>query len=554
MRINAEKIWLLWDRPSARIVTFLIIILIIWLVEFIDISALVSGNAPTPLNWGEAIIETIVAALLFFVSLLLYQYNTRHLSRINEQLRSQESLYRLLTDNSSDVIWMMDMNMQYIFVSPSIFKLTGYTPDEHLNMTIPQKYSEESVSRIHQIFEDKLNYIKEGDAGDVDFPIRIELQYYRKDGSTVWTEVDLNLYYNDNAELCGIVGSTRDISQEKIMLSRLHQQQVRYTEQANTLNAFFNALQAIALIVNSDGTILSSNRFLTDLLEVHHAREPENIFEILGEAHQGEIKKHLHDIENGSAPDQYRLSFHKRTYQCSAHLLPSSSSHANRFAILCYDITDLEQSQISLRVYQERVSLINKILRHDLMNHCSSMRSALRLYKRHDKKEFLESLGQILDKSIHLIKSMKDLEQFVRENPSLIPLELTDTLAQIIPSYDRIQFSITGSAKVMGDFALASVFDNIFKNALTHGQASKIAIKIQRDATQVTIEIADNGRGIPKKVKTRIFTESYIFGKTGNTGIGLDIVRRTIDRYGGSVDVQDNFPHGTIFTLVLHAG
>jgi signal transduction histidine kinase len=106
----------------------------------------------------------------------------------------------------------------------------------------------------------------------------------------------------------------------------------------------------------------------------------------------------------------------------------------------------------------------------------------------------------------------------------------------------------------MGDFALASVFDNIIKNALTHGQADKIAITIQRDATHVRIEIADNGRGIPKKVKSRIFTESYVFGKTGNTGIGLDIVRRTVDRYDGTISVHDNFPHGSIFTLVLHAG
>lgn len=554
MRVNAEKICGIWNKPLTRIIVFLTIVLIIWLVEFVDIAALISGDEPTPFNWCEALIETFLAALVFFASLLLYQYNTQRLKQINERLCTQEAQYRMLTDNTSDVIWMMDLDMHNVYVSPSITRLTGYTPEERLQMKIAEKHPEDSVHRIRQIYGELLNKIKDGMVTDAEFPVRMELEYYRKDGSTVWTEVDFNLYHDDAGDLKGVVGSTRDISQKKKMQARLQLQQQRYTEQANTLNAFFNALQAIAMIVDIDGTILSSNQYFKELVSSQHASEPENIYEILGEAHENEIKKYLQEVKENDAPSMYHLNFLKRIYQCTAHLLPTSTPHNRRFAVLCYDITELEQSQISLRVYQERVSLINKILRHDLMNHCASMRSAVRLFKRHDKREFLDSLEQILEKSINLIKGMKDLEQFVRENPALTPLELTDILAQIIPSYDRLQFDIKGSGKVMGDFALASVFDNIIKNALTHGQADKIAITIQRDATHVRIEIADNGRGIPKKVKSRIFTESYVFGKTGNTGIGLDIVRRTVDRYDGTISVHDNFPHGSIFTLVLHAG
>lgn len=61
----------------------------------------------------------------------------------------------------------------------------------------------------------------------------------------------------------------------------------------------------------------------------------------------------------------------------------------------------------------------------------------------------------------------------------------------------------------------------------------------------------DNGTGIPDKIKDKVFNEGFFHGQTGNTGIGLHIVRKTIERYGGSISVEDNEPSGTIFKINL---
>ncbi|MCF7793756.1 MAG: hypothetical protein K9N09_04600 [Candidatus Cloacimonetes bacterium] len=52
-------------------------------------------------------------------------------------------------------------------------------------------------------------------------------------------------------------------------------------------------------------------------------------------------------------------------------------------------------------------------------------------------------------------------------------------------------------------------------------------------------------------MKPKIFEEGFIHGETGHTGIGLYIVKKTIDRYEGSISVYDNEPKGVVFEINL---
>ena len=61
----------------------------------------------------------------------------------------------------------------------------------------------------------------------------------------------------------------------------------------------------------------------------------------------------------------------------------------------------------------------------------------------------------------------------------------------------------------------------------------------------------DNGMGIPDEIKFMIFKEGFYHGKSGHTGIGLHIVKKTIERYGGYIYVDDNKPKGVAFIISL---
>ncbi|MFO8132483.1 MAG: ATP-binding protein, partial [Thermoplasmatota archaeon] len=71
------------------------------------------------------------------------------------------------------------------------------------------------------------------------------------------------------------------------------------------------------------------------------------------------------------------------------------------------------------------------------------------------------------------------------------------------------------------------------------------------DGDTCEIRVADEGSGIPDEIKQRVFEERFSHGSTGGSGLGLYIVKKTMQRYGGSVDIEDNQPTGTVVVLRL---
>ncbi len=61
----------------------------------------------------------------------------------------------------------------------------------------------------------------------------------------------------------------------------------------------------------------------------------------------------------------------------------------------------------------------------------------------------------------------------------------------------------------------------------------------------------DYGIGIPDEIKDKVFDDGFHYGETGHTGIGLFIVKKTIEEYGGMVFVEDNTPQGEVFIIRL---
>lgn len=146
---------------------------------------------------------------------------------------------------------------------------------------------------------------------------------------------------------------------------------------------------------------------------------------------------------------------------------------------------------------------------------------------------------------------MRELESFISSHRGLKLYRVTEVLKEVLASYPAIAFDIEGEGHVLADESLNSVIDNIISNAVVHGKTDRIDIKIGGRGEYCEIKIAYYGVGIPEGVKEKIFEERFGYGETGGTGLGLYIVKKAMETYGGHVRVEDKIPRGAIFVLAL---
>ena len=239
------------------------------------------------------------------------------------------------------------------------------------------------------------------------------------------------------------------------------------------------------------------------------------------------------------------------TLELSVSLMRDTAGKPVGFRGVSRDITPRKKAEEEIHAYREHLALINQILRHDLTNDLLVTQKALELYGRSPEEDLLREASERVRKSMALIGRMRELESFIALHKELKACEIGTVVREVAEGYPFLDFAITGKALVMADSSLFSVIDNIVRNAVIHGRADTFEVRINRRADMCEVLIADNGSGIPDGVRERIFDEGFIYGETGHTGLGLHIVKRIMETYGGHVHVRKNEPTGAIFTLIF---
>jgi PAS domain S-box-containing protein len=217
---------------------------------------------------------------------------------------------------------------------------------------------------------------------------------------------------------------------------------------------------------------------------------------------------------------------------------------------IAHNITQRKIYEKQLLELNDTLKVINKILRHDILNELTVVMSICDLIQTKDDK-LKDKMIKTIYKSVNLIDKMRELEQAVTSGGQMKSYDLQNVILEIVKNYPTVEFSITGNCKVLADEAINSVVDNLIRNAVVHGKTDKIDFKIDHDENYCTLKITDYGKGIPQEIKEDIFEEGASFGDNRGTGLGLFIVKKVIERYGGSIIVEDNKQTGSTFIIKL---
>ncbi|MFJ9418712.1 ATP-binding protein [Streptomyces sp. NPDC101227] len=111
--------------------------------------------------------------------------------------------------------------------------------------------------------------------------------------------------------------------------------------------------------------------------------------------------------------------------------------------------------------------------------------------------------------------------------------------------------------RLVDPHGLVTVLGNLVDNALdaTAGRRdARVEVEVHVDGRTAVVQVCDNGPGVPEARRAQIFTEGWTTKEPpahGQRGIGLALVRRLAERYGGSVSVGERVGGGAVFTVTL---
>ncbi len=169
-----------------------------------------------------------------------------------KQLTETEERYRLIADNTADSIAVFDMNLKYVYISPSVKTLLGYTPDELSALGIKNILPPDSWQLVQKVFIEEMELELSGKAEPERSRV-IETEQYRKDGTLICVEGTVSFIRNEEGKPINILAISRDISERKLAEKALLESHGKY-------QAIFESTGTATMIVDEDTSIVMANQ------------------------------------------------------------------------------------------------------------------------------------------------------------------------------------------------------------------------------------------------------------------------------------------------------
>lgn len=189
------------------------------------------------------------------------------------------------------------------------------------------------------------------------------------------------------------------------------------------------------------------------------------------------------------------------------------------------------------------------------------------MVKSEDVEGFAEKIYKESDRLINLVNDIIKLsrldEKKVGIDKVIVPLDdLTRKIKEmLLPVTEKYKVNFTldvEPVRVMAvELMMEELLYNLCENAIKYNHpGGHVTVRIRRDLLNVTIEVEDDGIGIPKDCQNRIFERFYRVDKShskqiGGTGLGLAIVKHVVEYHDGKIEIDSDIDEGTRIRVTL---
>jgi PAS domain S-box-containing protein len=454
---------------------------------------------------------------------------------MSDRIEKERKAYLSTLDNIDDWVWEITVNGTFTYSNKAVEKILGYSPEEVVGNRLTMFWDKKDLIPLK--IKDTQDYLSKGKPWKGQY-----FRYQHKDGRTVLVESTGNPIYDAKGKFTGYRGVDRDVTSKEQWALKLRE------NAHNFINILRMIPVGVLIVRKKTARIFFINKSLENMFGL-----PEE--EIVGKRLKDMITEYGIKIIDINGKEGEIRDYRSVLINREGKMIPLEISRTNitlddeeKEIMTFIDLEDQIKAKESQEKMNEFLKQVNKILRHDISNDLMIVNNSALMFQRTGNEEHLDHLQNSIERSHDLINKMKELEDTLSLDNLLQRYDARSILTEISKDFD-MEIKIDGEGTIRADNAIFSVFRNIISNSQKHGMATSIIIEIKDNEEMCSISFADNGKGIPLELINMVFEEGYSYGENRGTGIGLFMVSKTMERYGGSVIAESNHPSGIKFTL-----
>ena len=227
---------------------------------------------------------------------------------------------------------------------------------------------------------------------------------------------------------------------------------------------------------------------------------------------------------------------------------------AREVVITATDVTEA-------RRYEQRLQVLNRVLRHDLKNDTNVIGGYADLLRDHVDEEgdpYLDVIDRKVRTLTHLSDQAREIDVALHSDAARTEIDLAELVARLCESLESsyphatVSVAVPESAVVTADELLESAVRNVLENAIVHndGDDPHVEATVVPDGDRLRVDVADDGPGIPPVERT-VFSEARETALEHASGLGLWLVHWIVTESGGDSEIATREPTGTVVRMWL---
>lgn len=447
-----------------------------------------------------------------------------------------------------------DLDGKYVYISPSIEKVLGYSVQEAFKGIVQYKTDSELNTQTLETLRKSAKGEKQN---------TFELELYTKDHKKKIIQITESPVFGKTGEIESIDGIAHDVTEKKLASLVIREQNKKLTKQKESLQlALKNLRDTQSQLIHSEK--MGALGHLTAGI-AHEINTPLGAVQASVSNIQQSFNSFVNDFSNvlGSSEndDLWLWSNFIALIKVEKSNLTSKEKRILKKDISC----KLQEAGIeNIHFWSDQILYLRMESSLDELVPLVKMKNASRIIRLvrdcFSVKKNADNIQLAVDKASKVVFALKKFTH-KDQNDELEEANILDSIETVLTLlYNQIKQGID----VVRDFdsipaimcypdELIQVWSNLISNAIQAMEHSgTLTIRVTDLQSSIEVQIQDTGTGIPEEIREKIFEPFFTTKKAGEgTGLGLDLVKKIIDKHNASLNLESTVGVGTTFKITL---